>query len=112
MVYAVSEWKFKPSDFIDIVYQEESTAKLLTQIANAKLAEWLATGVKVYSNKRVEPDNYWNGTKRYPEDTHEALLINIKPIERECSHEWLIPEKNRTTCKKCGRDGWIKLDVE
>lgn len=29
----------------------------------------------------------------------------------ECKHEWLVPKDNRTTYKKCGRDGYIYLDV-
>jgi hypothetical protein len=31
---------------------------------------------------------------------------------KECKHEWLTPANNRTTCKLCGRDGFITLDRE
>ena len=30
----------------------------------------------------------------------------------KCNHEWLTPEHNKTVCKRCGRDGWISLDVQ
>lgn len=30
----------------------------------------------------------------------------------DCNHEWLTPEGNRTTCTRCGRDGFIMLDTE
>lgn len=35
---------------------------------------------------------------------------NIIPVARVCEHDWLKPESNRTTCKLCGRDGYIYLD--
>ena len=29
-----------------------------------------------------------------------------------CKHDWLTPEDNRTTCKKCGSDGFVCEDME
>lgn len=48
-----------------------------------------------------------------PPHTHSAILLGIQEIKpKECSHEWLVPHKNRTTCKLCGRDGFIRMDAE
>jgi len=33
-------------------------------------------------------------------------------MNAECTHVWLTPEGMRTTCKVCGRDGFITLDRE
>jgi len=111
--------KFDPSDFDFLGNGIEDS---VSDAANAKLEEikaaWRAAIDKdqVYvSGSRI--DGEWiiseiicNQTK--PNDTHEALLINIREIKpKECEHAWLIPNKNRTTCKKCGRDGYIKLDA-
>ena len=30
----------------------------------------------------------------------------------DSTHDWLVPSGLRTTCKRCGRDGHISLDVE
>lgn len=47
------------------------------------------------------------------EHSYRAMLINIEEIKsKECPHDWLVPSGNRTTCKLCGRDGYIKMDIE
>lgn len=33
-------------------------------------------------------------------------------LNKQCKHDWLKPEGLKTTCVKCGRDGWISLDTE
>ena len=30
----------------------------------------------------------------------------------ECEHNWLMPFQRRTTCIKCGRDGYLMMDVD
>jgi hypothetical protein len=31
---------------------------------------------------------------------------------KECNHQFLTPSGNRTTCIRCGRDGYIYLDID
>ena len=36
----------------------------------------------------------------------------LASMSSQCNHAWLVPLDNRTTCKKCGCDGWIYIDAE
>ena len=46
------------------------------------------------------------------EKTMGLPVENIQIVTtKKCHHEFLTPSCNRTTCKICGRDGFIYLDV-
>jgi len=87
-------------DWSDSLYNLNSSAEGFSCAQDQWLNEWFAAhitpinemlknGVEVYSNKKVEPDNYWNGTKQYAQDTHKALLINITEIKKESAEDVL-----------------------
>lgn len=110
--------KFEPEDFFDYKMRaehEEQTKdwpdgarlkefnplaewqrKLVTSIANAKLAEWEREGWQLVNVKDATVlygeagRDWWSGIKRKMiSDTHRALLINIEPLvpKAPCEHE-------------------------
>ena len=71
---------FKPEDFGNL-YLDEVQKTAACSYANAKLER---EGKVVYGNNKIElGTSMW--TAQATRDTHQALLINIEPIEK-CEH--------------------------
>jgi len=100
---------FKPEDFTSLV-RVSYTAVRIAEYANILINERLLDGaVRVYGNVvRNKPDcNTWLGfTSDVSVSTHQALLIDIKPIE----HIFVIP-KERIKISMPGMTGYKVVGV-
>ena len=115
-------FKFSASDF------EVDTGALtpfgMAERAQAKLEEWLSTGVRVYGS---EFETYTKGKKAFgwaeklDDATHTALLINIKPLEVKCTEHEPVKvykpgfdkdhEITYYECRKCNRKLKAKWEI-
>lgn len=87
--------KFEPSDFLPLE-PERNIAVFVADKANAKLEEikaaWReeleASGVKVWGRHYSVSEGYgmtWSDLQKVKsDDTHEALLINIRELKPQC----------------------------
>jgi len=108
---------FKPEDF-NSVYSAPAAANstgVMALIANEILNQWLSQQTKVtgeYSESMFGKGvHQWNAML-HAKDTHQAILINIHPIEKEpCKHEPKFTEGNgfgasivlgNNECRFCG----------
>ncbi len=82
-----------------------SDPDLMASRANEILEEWLRKGPRVYGAKDQERETWLMGTVPTPYSTHQALLINIEPIDRRepCKHAPNYDDDVATgfTCQYC-----------
>lgn len=79
--------KFTPDMFHGLNHSLDE--EFAANIANDKLDEWLKSAVKVYG--RHKGDWLFSESLIGQDDTHTALLIDIKEIEKhKCEHEKIV----------------------
>lgn len=81
--------KFKPEDFATIFCTKENEKKSMdieilkasSNVANAKLEEWLSAAHDVYGNDGSNKVGYiWTSTRNVS-DTHKAKLVQIVELK-------------------------------
>lgn len=105
---------FKPSDFVLIANRGQNSAIEIAEASNRILNEWLSKeGTRVYGLDRAMLA--WHEQPAQT-DTHTALLIDVREIERECEHKnvGLMMEKKGFRCVDCSaeikpKEGWERV---
>lgn len=101
-------WKFEDSDFAGPYGQVTSTRA--SDLANTKLAEWIAQAPVVYGfDQPLSSDPRHHGWTTIPTSidhrTHTAKLIYIEPIARESEERQLLRELVSATYKRSAFSG-------
>jgi hypothetical protein len=106
---------FKPEDFqinfSDKLWPSIHESMLLSNKSQSIFEAWIKNNSKVVYGKYDGPDYFvcstvFDGTLN--QDTHQALLINIEPIEqKECEHQSVIrdfgPKEINYKCESCNK---------
>ncbi len=95
--------KFKPEHFSNLEFRVsgwQDVPRAAADYANAVLEAHLATLPVIYSRN---PNVIWDRLK-LEKASHQALLWDVKPIEKECEH---APRKSslftiHESCEHCG----------
>ena len=83
----------------------EWASKVAQQILDKFIEE---NGVKVYCSKPDKQNSHlWSHFESKGYDTHQAILLNVQEIKRECAHEpkpipGTFAYSEVSTCEKCG----------
>lgn len=100
---------FRPTDFTPAMCSSEYIPDHVARVAQAKHDAWLKEliegAIVIYHDKEL--DDVWT-TMRHGQDTHTALMIDVKEIEKKCEkHEPMLKTFGFScwqhgVCKHCG----------
>lgn len=110
---------FKPEHFVRSGAQDNWAGKAIAGNADKILNEWLEREGKVVYGLKCDYGWLWRDKAGIANDTHQAILIDIKPIEKKkCEHKKVESGAYswQFNCKDCGRlvkaTGWTEIEGE
>ena len=83
-------WEFKENNFYSSVSVQgfSFNACDAARQANATLAEWFKSAKRVFGSKDEDDCFYWTNGKCLNYETHQGILIDIKPVAKKtCEHK-------------------------